>query len=272
MNYYRRYSGDYLRKTSRLSVIEHGAYSLLLDYYYADEKPLPLDHDEIYTMVRAMRPADRAAVDRVLSLFFMRQDDGYHNERADEEIKKAQPAIKAAKENGKKRGSKTNPTDNPVGMPVGSDDDTQDEPNGLHPPSSILHPPTANHQPPKKKRGAGAPFVLPDWVPKEHWDAWIEARTKSKKPPTDYAKKVAVGKLEELQKQGYAPDAVLKEAAFNNWSGLWAPKQGGVSTSYGECQWNVNGNRDPDAGKCTKPAAGTKNGIAYCHSHLGLVH
>lgn len=43
MNYYRRYSGDYLRDTSKLSVLEHGAYSLLLDYYYSEETPLPLD-------------------------------------------------------------------------------------------------------------------------------------------------------------------------------------------------------------------------------------
>jgi uncharacterized protein YdaU (DUF1376 family) len=225
VNYYRRYSGDYLRKTSRLSVIEHGAYSLLLDYYYADEKPLPLDHDELYTMVRAMKPADRAAVDRVLSLFFVRQDDGYHNERADEEIEKAQPAIKAAKENGKKRGSKTNPPDNPVGMPVGSDDDADGCADGLHPPSSILQPLTANLQPPNKKRGAKAPFVLPEWIPEDPWNAWVEARTKAKKPPTEWAKRLAVQKLDNLREQGHPPAQVLMDAAFNNWSGLFPPKE-----------------------------------------------
>src|SRR5688572_21744205 len=86
MNYYRRYVGDYLRDTARLSMLEHGAYNLLLDYYYADERPLPLDRQELYLMVRAMRPEDRKAVDKVLSLFFTEHADGYHQKRVDHEI------------------------------------------------------------------------------------------------------------------------------------------------------------------------------------------
>lgn len=100
MNYYRRYSGDYLRKTSRLNLTEHGAYCLLLDYYYTEEKPLPADHDELYLMVRAMKPDDRKAVDKVLRLFFVKKPDGYHQERADHEIE----VSKKARSNGGKGG------------------------------------------------------------------------------------------------------------------------------------------------------------------------
>jgi uncharacterized phage protein (TIGR02220 family) len=140
VNYYRRYVGDYLKKTMRLSLIEHGVYGLLLDYYYAEEKPLPLGHEEACRMIRAVRAEERRAVDRVLGLYFERREDGYHNQRADEELNRAAPLIAAARENGSKGGRRGKP----LGYPVGSNTETQraalEEPSGQHPPSSILQP------------------------------------------------------------------------------------------------------------------------------------
>jgi uncharacterized protein YdaU (DUF1376 family) len=106
MNYYRRYVGDYLRDTSRLSMLEHGAYNLMLDYYYADEKPLPLDKDELYTMVRAMRPEDKRAVDKILGLYFTRGADGYHQGRVDEELGVARATIAKQRESGAEAAAK----------------------------------------------------------------------------------------------------------------------------------------------------------------------
>ena len=105
MNFYKRYSGDYLRDTARLSLTEHGAYCLLMDYYYSDEQPLPADRTECYMLVRALRKTDQAAVDKVLDLYFELRDDGWHHDRIDEEIAKGNAARKAAQENGKKGGN-----------------------------------------------------------------------------------------------------------------------------------------------------------------------
>jgi len=77
----------------------------------------------------------------------------------------------------------------------------------------------------KSKNKAQAPFVLPDWIPEVHWQAWLEARTKARKTPTDYAKRLAVLKLDNLREQGHAPDQVLMASAFNGWSGLFPPKE-----------------------------------------------
>lgn len=68
-------------------------------------------------------------------------------------------------------------------------------------------------------------FELPDWIPQDHWAAWIEARTKSKKPPTEYAKRLAVRKLDNLREQGFPPSQVLMQSAFNNWPGLYPVKE-----------------------------------------------
>lgn len=88
MNYYERHLGDYARDTGHLTMAEHGAYSLLLDRYYATEKPIP----EVlaYRIARAHSPEDMAAVDAVLAEFFVPRDSGgtiaFHNRRADEAI------------------------------------------------------------------------------------------------------------------------------------------------------------------------------------------
>ena len=69
-------------------------------------------------------------------------------------------------------------------------------------------------------------FELPDWVPAEQWNAWVETRTKARKAPTDFAKRLAVAKLEALKVDGHHPAAVLAQSAFNGWSGLFAVKPG----------------------------------------------
>lgn len=87
MNFYKRYLGDYARDTAHLSLMEHGAYQVLLDTYYATDGALPADPDELYRIARAMTPAERKAVDRVAGQFFAVNGDGSrHNKRADEEI------------------------------------------------------------------------------------------------------------------------------------------------------------------------------------------
>ena len=77
----------------------------------------------------------------------------------------------------------------------------------------------------KAKASAQAPFVLPDWIPQEHWDAWVEARTKARKPPTDYAKRLAVMRLNNFREQGYSVGEILRESAMNNWANLFLPKE-----------------------------------------------
>lgn len=76
----------------------------------------------------------------------------------------------------------------------------------------------------KKQRGARAPFVLPDWIPKPQWEAWLEARAKARKPATEFAKQLAVNRLAILKEQGHHPAAVLAECALNNWAGIWPLK------------------------------------------------
>lgn len=120
MNYYPRYPGDYIKKTLGLSMLEDGAYTRLIDAYYAQEEPI--EHARRYALARATTSVERAAVDIVLKKYFELRDGFHHHERTDEEIARAAPRIEAAKANGAKGGRrpKTNPDDNQQANPMGS--------------------------------------------------------------------------------------------------------------------------------------------------------
>ena len=59
MNFYPRFPGDYAKKTARLSLAEHGAYTLLLDEVYSTEEALPADADELCRICRALTKEER---------------------------------------------------------------------------------------------------------------------------------------------------------------------------------------------------------------------
>ncbi len=66
--------------------------------------------------------------------------------------------------------------------------------------------------------------ALPAWVPKDAWDGYVEMRVKIKKPMTERAKALAIGKLDALRGKGYEPAAVLDEATEKSWQGIYEPK------------------------------------------------
>ncbi len=88
MHYYTLNIGDYLKDTGGLSLIEHGAYMLLLNWAYANEKPLPLEEERLFRIASAVTKHDQSAVRGVLGQFFQREEDGFHHKRVISEIQK----------------------------------------------------------------------------------------------------------------------------------------------------------------------------------------
>lgn len=70
-------------------------------------------------------------------------------------------------------------------------------------------------------------FSLPVWIPETSWNAFVEMRTKIKKPLTDHAKSLAVKDLEKLRDAGEDTTKVLDQSIFNSWQGLFAVKKNG---------------------------------------------
>lgn len=104
MNYYERHLGDYAKDTGHLTLTEHGAYTLLLDRYYATEQPIP--SSQAHRFARAKSRDEIKAVDAVLSEFFHLDGDVWVHNRVDREIARfisAKPAADAKKENERER-------------------------------------------------------------------------------------------------------------------------------------------------------------------------
>ena len=106
MHYYKRNIGDYAKKAGRLSMLEHGAYTLLMDAIY-DRETFPT-LEEALDWVWARDEAEVAAVKFVLSKFFeLREDGRYVQNRIQEELdsykSKAETNARIAKEREEKR-------------------------------------------------------------------------------------------------------------------------------------------------------------------------
>lgn len=80
MNYYKRHIGDYARDTGHLSALEHGIYTLLLDWYYTNERPIPAEK------ANRIARGNREETESVLSEFFHLTEEGWRHHRADREI------------------------------------------------------------------------------------------------------------------------------------------------------------------------------------------
>jgi uncharacterized protein YdaU (DUF1376 family) len=154
VNHFAFHLGDYAVATDHLTFVEDAAYFRLLRRYYSTEKPLPCDVKQVQRLVRAATDDERSAVETVLKEFFVRQDDGWHNKRADEEIAiyqakaehnrrvglrggrppknpdETQP-VSDAKPGNNPAGFESEPTGNPNHKPVANSQEKTSKPNGL---------------------------------------------------------------------------------------------------------------------------------------------
>ncbi len=84
--YYRFFPGDYLRDTGDLTLVEHGAYMILLHHYYTQEW-LPADKQKLYRICRAFTEEERKSIDSVVSRYFTENGNGHIvNKKAEKEI------------------------------------------------------------------------------------------------------------------------------------------------------------------------------------------
>ena len=169
MNYYERHLGDYAKDTAHLTMLEHGAYTLLLDRYYSTESGIPAA--EAHRVARARSKDEKAAVDAVLNEFFHLADGVWTSGRAEEEIASARLRIGNARENGKKGGRPKKGTQKkPVGLSPGSENETQ--PKAHQSPDTKHQSPEEESNRQTEHTGFDDDVVPRDWV---EWAQWFEA-------------------------------------------------------------------------------------------------
>jgi uncharacterized protein YdaU (DUF1376 family) len=104
VNYYKHHIGDYRRDTAHLSLLEHGIYRQLMDTYYLAEEPIPSETELVMRRLSARTEQERAAVNMVLSEFFLLVDGAWQHARCDSEIAAYHKRAEASATNGKHGG------------------------------------------------------------------------------------------------------------------------------------------------------------------------
>ena len=86
MHYFKRNIGDYHKKAGRLTMLQHGAYTLLLDSCY-DREQFPTI-DEALDWVWASSEAETEAVKFVLNKFFVNENGKFIQYRIQDELER----------------------------------------------------------------------------------------------------------------------------------------------------------------------------------------
>ena len=141
VNYFELHIGDYQRKTAHLSLAEHGAYTLMLQTFYASERPLPAERRVLYRLLRADSAGERKAIDSVLAQFWEKSPEGYTNKRAAEVVSEFRAWVEKQRSNGNRGGRPPKTHGLSVVKPNGKQNPN---PDGSETGDSHLKPPTSH--------------------------------------------------------------------------------------------------------------------------------
>lgn len=201
MHYYKRNIGDYAKKAGRLSMLQHGAYTLLIDSCYDREQFPTLDEAIDWTWSSSQAEID--AVKFVLSKFFVLQDGVYVHPSIKEEIDAYHETSEKNKRIAEEREAKRRAS-------------STDRARVVHEESKDGHltinqePLTINQEPEgekPRKRDSRPVVAKPDDVDQQTWDDWQALRKAKRAPVTET---VVNGARKESEKAGMSLDAFLQ--------------------------------------------------------------
>jgi len=206
--YYRWFPGDYIRDTRRLTMLQHGAYRLLIDEYMVAARPLPNDLPALYRICGAVSGEEQVAVRYALEEFFVLSGPVWRHKRCDEELEHQDARSKSAKDSATRRWAGANADANVM---------------RTHSVGNAIQNQNQNQKEKEKRRGASRP-LLPDWLSEDVWSDWHQYRN-ARKGWTPKARELSLGTLADLRDAGHDPRAVVNQSIERGWTGLFPVKQ-----------------------------------------------
>lgn len=175
MHYYKFNIGDYARSTRHLSNEEDLAYRRLIDMYYENEAPIPL---ETQWVARRIRVAAEV-VEVVLQDMFERTEDGWKHARCEADIADYHKSAQRNRENGKRGGRPKSVGKKPTENPVGSQSDASGNPVVT---LTTNHKPLTTNQDILSNESMPETDVSDGFDPKDVVEVWNEVALKLGKP------------------------------------------------------------------------------------------
>lgn len=203
MIYYSHHIGDYRRDTAHLSLLEHGVYRQLLDFYYLNEEPITLDHAKLMRSLCVRTAEEKEALANVLNDFFTKTENGYIQGKCDSVITKYHGKSAKAAESAKIRWANTDKgkhKSNAVDMRSHSEDNANQrtkEPNNQI----------------RKTKTIAPPIGVDELV----WNDFLALRKSKKAPVTATAIK---GFEKEAAKAGMTLQQAIEHCCSKGWAGF----------------------------------------------------
>jgi uncharacterized protein YdaU (DUF1376 family) len=201
MHYYKKNIGDYAKKAGRLTMLQHGSYTLLLDACYDREKFPTLDEAIEWTWASTTEEVE--AVTFVLKKFFVLEDGVYVQNRIREELENfhnnSETNKRIALEREAKRREKSTKRERVV-----------------HEPPPNQEPRTINQEPSKT---SATKVACPPDVGQQVWEDWLQLRKTKKASVTET---VVKGARSEAEKIGWTLEQFLVEWCTRGSQGLKA--------------------------------------------------
>ena len=156
--WYPRNPGDYRRDTAHLTLEQHGAYNLLLDFAWDHDGVIPKDFPAM-ARVLGVHTNKARSLWEVLSQFWYETRGGYRQKRVDRELAKAIDISKERAEAGR-RGGLAKAKQLHKQTPSKSQPTTTEE---------KRNPPLGDKEKTRSTRGTRLPA---DWIPPEEYLSW----------------------------------------------------------------------------------------------------
>lgn len=237
MHYYKRNLGDYAKKAGRLSMLQHGAYTLLIDACY-DREQFPTMQEAI-DWAWASSAAEIEAVEFVLRKFFVLEDGRYTQSRIHDELNdyrtKAETNARIANDRETKRKELAANRARSVNEPTPNQEPitNNQEPLKESKDQSVADAPAQK----KKTAPLGSDFLIAQGATEQHAADWLKAR---KAPLTQTAWDAIV---REAAKAGITPAAAVQVCAENSWRGFradWYANSGAGNGSQNQAGQRVD--------------------------------
>lgn len=214
------------RATAHLTPAQDGLYRRLIDYYMETREPLP-DNEIALARICGVSVECFKDASSILRAFFKEKDGLLFHDFCDNQLdlqdkrsrKRSEIASKAA--NARHKKNKLNQEHDCIkhtpsnASPLHKRATGQDRTG-----QDILLLSKDNNRGKLKNE-----FVLPDWIPKDLWDKFLEHRKKNKSPMTPYAQTLAIKELEKLAETGNHPIEVINQTIARGWKGFFELKQ-----------------------------------------------
>ncbi len=256
MHTYTRHLGDYAKDTRQLSLTEHGAYNVLMDWCYSTERALPTDEKMLFRLCAAFTKEEQQAVLSVIDQFFQESSAGWVQKRIERELIKAHEKRGKAKDAALSRWNAdampTHNERNADAMPTHSEPHADGMPRAraLRNPVSLSL--SLSIPPNPRERGKSGKLTRPVFsedVSEGHQEAlnrWFKYKREQRKSYTPSGWEALV-----RQQLAFPAEIVAKSvnaSMASNWQGLFTDKvQNPVNSSQGfSPQKKEKGGGEPD--------------------------